>query len=62
MLKVHCLITATFHVGERQTLNHKVAGSILTLRRPVVCLSKALIQLAKYWLNPGSCPKITENC
>ena len=30
MLKVHYLITAICHVGERQTLDHKVAGSILT--------------------------------
>ena len=30
MLKVHCLITAIFHMGERRTLGHKVAGSILT--------------------------------
>ena len=30
MLKVHCVITAIFHMGEHQTLDHKVAGSILT--------------------------------
>ena len=30
MLKVNCLITAIFHMREHQTLDHKVAGSILT--------------------------------
>ena len=54
MLKVHYLIIAIFHLGERQTLDHKVAGSILTggamfdshLRCDVVSLSRAPILVA----------------
>ena len=30
MLKEHCLITAIFCIGERQTLDHKAMGLILT--------------------------------
>ena len=36
MLKVHCLIIAVFNVGERQTLDREVAGSILT-RAAMLC-------------------------
>ena len=47
MLIVHCLITAIFHVGELQTLDHNYGhGFDSHLGRDVVSLSKALIPVA----------------
>ena len=46
MLKVQSLITVILHVGERQTLDHKVVGFDSHLGHDVVSLSKALIPVA----------------
>ena len=47
-------------LGERQTLDHKVTGLLLTWGVVLCPRARHFIPVAKYWLNPGSCFKKTE--